>query len=77
MTIDEAIRILEDILRYVKEEDPPKEHIAIQIGIEALKRVKGNRMYPSYWLLKSYNKEEEWLTSLLSFKEKMARIGLK
>ncbi|GAJ00072.1 unnamed protein product, partial [marine sediment metagenome] len=39
MTIDEAIKVLEDIQRFVKPGDPPEEHTAIGLGTEALKRV--------------------------------------
>ena len=39
MTIERAIEILEDILRNVKPGDPPDEHAAIKLGIEALKLV--------------------------------------
>lgn len=43
MTIDKAIEILKDILRYVKPGDPPDEHDAIKLGIEALKELKESR----------------------------------
>ena len=43
MTIDEAIEVLGDILRYVKPGDPPEEHDAITLGIEALKTIKAER----------------------------------
>jgi len=43
VVIDKAIEILEDILHYVKPGDPPDEHRAIELGIEALKRVKEAR----------------------------------
>ena len=39
MTIDEAIKVLEDIQRFVKPGDPPEEHTAIGLGAEALRRV--------------------------------------
>ncbi|GAI59794.1 unnamed protein product, partial [marine sediment metagenome] len=32
MTIDEAIKVLEDIQRFVKPGDPPEEHTAIGLG---------------------------------------------
>jgi hypothetical protein len=40
MTIDEAIKELEDLLRYAEPGNPTEEDEAIQLGIEALKRVK-------------------------------------
>ena len=47
MKVTKAIEILEDILRYVKPGDPPDEHDAIKLGIEALKRHR-NRDYLTY-----------------------------
>lgn len=43
MKIDKAIEILNDILRYVKPGDPPEEHEAMKLGVEALKRLKYHR----------------------------------
>ena len=43
MTIEEAIKILEDILNFVKPGDPPEEHDAVKLGIEALKRLQEHR----------------------------------
>ena len=43
MTIDEAIKVLKDILTNVEPGDPPEEHDAIRLGIEALKRVSAMR----------------------------------
>ena len=43
MNIDKAIEILTDIVTYVEHGDPPEEHDAITLGIEALKRVKAIR----------------------------------
>lgn len=40
MNIPKAIEILEDILRHVEPGDPPEEHQAVQLGIEALKVIK-------------------------------------
>lgn len=40
MTIDEATKVLKDILTNVEPGDPPEEHDAIKLGIEALKRCK-------------------------------------
>ena len=48
MTIDKAIEILQDILRYVKPGDPPDEHDALKLSIEALKAVKSARAN-NYW----------------------------
>ncbi len=43
MTIDEAIKVLKDILTNVEPGDPPEEHDAIRLGIEALKQVSAMR----------------------------------
>ncbi len=40
MTMAKAIQILEDIVRLVKPGDPPEEHDAMKLGIEALIRVR-------------------------------------
>ena len=40
MNIPKAIEILEDIIHYVDPGDPRKEHDAVKLGIEALKRLK-------------------------------------
>jgi len=45
MTIDEAIEILGDIIRFVKPADPPYEHDALKLGIEALRRIQKLRGY--------------------------------
>lgn len=37
MTIDEAIKVLNDICNFVEPGDPPEEHQALKLGIEALK----------------------------------------
>lgn len=37
MKIEKAIEVLEDILRQVKPGDPPDEHDAVKLGVEALK----------------------------------------
>ncbi len=47
MTIDKAIEILTDILRCVEPADPPDEHDAVKLGIEALREVKESRFDPS------------------------------
>ena len=39
MKISKAIEILSDILVYVKPGDPPDEHGAVKLGIEALKTI--------------------------------------
>jgi len=46
MIIDKAIKVLEDILHYVEPGDSPEEHRAIELGIEALKRVRDNNLNP-------------------------------
>lgn len=43
MKIDKAIEILGDSRDGVKPEDPADEHDALQLGIDALKRVKRSR----------------------------------
>jgi len=60
MTLEKAIEILEDILRCVKPGDPPDEHDAIRLGIEALKRFQLYRkdiMPPGGDLLRGETKE--------------------
>lgn len=44
MTIDKAVEILHDILNCVQPGDPPDEHDAVNLGIEALKLVKAQRI---------------------------------
>ena len=46
ISIPKSIEILADIITYVKPGDPPDEHDAICLGIQALKRVKTNRTLP-------------------------------
>ena len=43
MKIDKAIEALNDILTFVHPGDPPEEHEAIKLGIEALKHIKRGR----------------------------------
>ena len=43
MTIDKAIETLQDILKCVVPGDPPEEHDAIKLGIEALAFIKQHR----------------------------------
>lgn len=40
MTIDKAIEILEDILRFIEPGDSPDEHDACKMGIAALKQLQ-------------------------------------
>ncbi len=44
--IPEAIEILTDEAAYLDKVIQPDSAAAIRLGIEALKRVKGNRLYP-------------------------------
>lgn len=44
MKLKEAIKELTDILTFVKPGDPPNEHDAMKLGIEALKRTMSNRV---------------------------------
>ena len=46
MTINEAGKILKDALRYATRESSLEEHNALKLGIEALKRVRDNRLGP-------------------------------
>ncbi len=39
MKISKAITVLEDIIHCVKPGDPPEEHQAVKLGIDALKRL--------------------------------------
>ena len=48
MKVSKAIEILEDILRHVEPGDPPDEHDAVKLGIEALKRAKEMRSWPNH-----------------------------
>ena len=50
MTIDEALKILEDILTFVDPLDPPEEHDSIKLGIEGLKLIKQQRVQCFEWL---------------------------
>ncbi len=43
MTLDKAVETLQDILRFVKPGDPPDEHDAIKLGVEALEGIKAQR----------------------------------
>ncbi len=47
MNIPEAIEILRDILRNVEPGDPPEEHEAVGLGIEALEMIQSSRDNPS------------------------------
>lgn len=44
MNAEKAIKVMLDILTYVKPGDPPEEHKAIQIGIEGLVRIESARV---------------------------------
>lgn len=46
MNLSKAIGVLTDICRFVKPGDPPDEHNAIRLGIEALRRVEDMRISP-------------------------------
>lgn len=48
MKLIKAIEILEDIIHYVEPGDPPEEHQAAQLGIEALKRIEYCRKWSHY-----------------------------
>ncbi len=45
MTLEKAVEILEDILIHVAPGDPPEEHDAVNLGIEALKELKLHRQF--------------------------------
>lgn len=53
VTLDKAIEIGKDILHFVKPGDPPDEHDAIKLLIEAGKRVKWHKEQhlPGYYEL--------------------------
>lgn len=60
MKLDEAIVGLEDLLTDDPHFDPERRREAVQLGIKALKRIKGNRLYPQptvYPLLPGETKE--------------------
>lgn len=60
MTIVEATKVLEDIIKYVEPADPPEEHQALNLGIEALKRLQADReVIPSdeFFMLPGETKE--------------------
>lgn len=40
MTINKATEVYRDILRFVKPGDPPEEHDALMLGIEAFNRLR-------------------------------------
>ncbi len=46
MKIRKAVGVLTDILTFVKPGDPPEEHEAIKLSIEALLRVEDMRISP-------------------------------
>lgn len=48
MKLLKAIEILNDILRYVKPGDPPDEHNAVRLGIQALARIEHCRKWSHY-----------------------------
>lgn len=52
ITIKKAIAVLTDILDYVKPGDPPEEHYAIKLGIEALKLIERGRTNTAYYDVK-------------------------
>ena len=43
MTIDKALEVLQDILKFVEPGDPQDEHSAITLGVEALIAIKSIR----------------------------------
>ncbi len=44
MTLDEAINVMTDILTFVKPGDPPEEHQALELGIQAIRRIQAIRI---------------------------------
>ena len=44
MKLLKAVEVLDDILHYVSPGDPPDEHDALKLGIEALKRINQYRL---------------------------------
>ena len=60
MKLAKAIEVLEDILRYVEPGDPPDEHDAVKLGIEAMKDVLRTRKFrnsPTWLVLPGETKE--------------------
>ncbi len=51
MKLEKAIATLNDILTFVKPGDPPDEHDALRLGIEALKSVEAGRIRHPSWAL--------------------------
>ena len=43
MTIDEAIQILDDLIKSGEYEGDPYDSVAVKLGIEALKQIKKER----------------------------------
>lgn len=52
MTIDEAIEILEHKTNLAQFRNDPTMMSAIKLGIESLKREKGNREDPDYFIVR-------------------------
>jgi len=48
LTLDEAKEVFDNILTFVQSGDPPEEHDALKLGIEAFKREKYNREHQPY-----------------------------
>lgn len=48
MTIDKAIELLKSELPNTMPNNPPRRLEAVKLGIEALKRLKATREYPSH-----------------------------
>lgn len=46
MNIERAVEILQSIIDYVEPLDPPEEHDALKLGIQALERVRTDRTLP-------------------------------
>lgn len=60
MTLSKATEVYRDILRCVKPGDPPEEHDALMLGIEAFNRIKHDRqvIQPKHILLLPGEAEE-------------------
>lgn len=59
LTLAKAIKYNEELKRGIDVHEMPKHHAAIQLGIEALKRVKTNRKGPRVLVYKELPGETE------------------
>ena len=63
MTLEEAIKYNEEVREGIDVDEMPKHHAAVQLGVEALKRIKRlspNRALPFTELLPGETEEKVW-----------------